>query len=140
MFEEQFHQHCPNMPVHKGREFVRHPAHIAIEVQATNSAKNIEYLDNVSLGGMALHSDVCWEPGSVLNIRVPVTQPPIELTGKVVWCHQHKEHFDVGIQFIESNNKVEIGNMVDEVCQVEMYKQMIIELVNDPIFWDEMFV
>ncbi len=126
-------------PNDEGRRFVRHPTHIPIEVQATDSV-NTEYLDNVSLGGMAFNSNNYWEQGSVLNIRIPDAQSSIDLVGKVVWCRKHKKHFDVGIQFMCPSNNPAVKAMVDEVCQVEMYKKMIVSLVTEPSFLDDELV
>jgi len=113
------------------REFVRHPTHIPIEVQATDTV-NMEYLNNVSLGGMAFDSNVYWEQGSTLIIRIPNAHSSAEFIGKVVWCQEHNKHFEVGIQFMNSvNNNTAISKMVDDVCQFEMYKNIILALLGD---------
>ncbi|RKZ40753.1 MAG: PilZ domain-containing protein [Gammaproteobacteria bacterium] len=115
---------------HDGRHFMRHPTHIPIEVkQVTESSVNKEFLKDVSLGGLAFESDIPWEVGSIINIRVLIA-PPIELAGKVVWCHEVKKDFEVGVEFIEKNNAIE-NEMVEEVCQIEMYQQMINSMIDE---------
>jgi hypothetical protein len=132
------------------RHFVRHPTNIPIEiiqttnsvqttnfVQTTNSVTNKEYLNNVSLGGLAFQSDILLEKGSLITIRVLVDSP-IELTGKVTWCKQCEKHFDIGVKFT-GDNKLLRDDMVEEVCQIEMYRKMINTLVADVLYeqWEE---
>lgn len=109
---------------HDGREFARHPAHIPIEVKPLKGKTVIyeESLKDVSLGGLAFHSDTSWEVGSVITISLQI-KPLIELNGEVVWCRPQKNHFDVGVQFIgtEHFSKEEL----EEVCQIEMYQRLI---------------
>jgi Tfp pilus assembly protein PilZ len=109
---------------HDGRQFVRHPAHIPIEVKPLKEETVIyeECLKDVSLGGLAFHSDTSWEVGSVITISLQI-KPLIELNGKVVWSRPHKNHFDVGVKFIGTDNfsKKEL----EEVCQIEIYQQLI---------------
>jgi hypothetical protein len=113
------------MIIHEGRQYVRHPTSIPIEVwEFSQTEHNIQELDNVGLGGLAFKSEVAWEIGSLIAVRV-LMEPLIVLRGKVVWCHNQGDHFEVGVQFLELQNEV-----VEEVCQIEAYKQMLREIAT----------
>lgn len=121
----------------EGRQFVRHSTDIPIEViQNADSAMNMQHMNNVSLGGLAFQSESYWERGSFLTVRV-LLNPPIEITGKVVWCHQVGSYFEVGIEFMEKNYLFS-DDMVEEVCQIEMYKKILVELAEDVSYeWED---
>lgn len=113
------------------RQFIRHPAHIPIEVrQLTDSKANTDQLNNISLGGLAFQSETCWEPSTLIAVKV-LLNPPIELEGRVVWCHQREENYcDVGVEFLETKHPSE-KEIVEEVCQIEAYKKMLMNLAED---------
>jgi hypothetical protein len=118
------------MRMREGRQFIRHPAQIPIEIGAvTDSSYNLQQMNNVSLGGLAFKSECYWEPGVIISIRVP-TNKSINLIGKVVWCQQQGKYFDVGVQFIGSPNANSQDDLVEEVCQIEIYKKMLVELAQ----------
>ena len=59
------------MIIHEGRQYVRHPTSIPIEVwEFSQTEHNIQELDNVGLGGLAFKSEVAWEIGSLIAVRV----------------------------------------------------------------------
>jgi Tfp pilus assembly protein PilZ len=120
---EEFVGH-PTHIQHDGRQFVRHPAHIPIEVKPLKGETVIyeESLTNVSLGGLAFHSDTSWEVGSVITISLQI-KPLIELNGEVVWCCPEKNHFEVGVKFMGTDNLSK--KELEEVCQIEMYQRLI---------------
>lgn len=114
------------MIMHEGRKYVRHPASVPIEVwEFSQTDHNIQQLNNVGLGGLAFESEVAWEIDSLIAIRV-LMEPLIVLRGKVVWCHNKGDHlFEVGVQFWELQDEV-----VEEVCQIEIYQKLIREMVS----------
>lgn len=105
------------------RQFTRHPSHVPLEVwQETESVHRQLHLNDVSLGGVAFQSDICWKPNTIIRLRVLVEQPT-ELAGRVVWCRQNGKRFNVGVELIEANSDSE--DMVEQVRQIEMYQKMI---------------
>ncbi len=113
------------MIMHEGRKYVRHPTSVPIEVwEFSQTEHNIQQLNNVGLGGLAFDSKAAWEIGSLIAIRV-LMEPLIILRGKVVWCHNKGDHFEVGVQFLELQKEV-----VEEVCQIELYQKLIREIVS----------
>ncbi|MEK8016028.1 MAG: PilZ domain-containing protein [Candidatus Parabeggiatoa sp.] len=117
--------------MHDERQYVRHPTDIAVEVREINESEmNLEHLKNVSFGGVAFESDRCWKRGSIIAIQVLV-EPAIEIKGKVAWCKEYDKHFEVGVQLIDTTNGSSRDNLVDEVCQVERYKQMLADIIEN---------
>lgn len=113
------------MIMHEGRKYVRHPTSVPIEVwEFSQTEHNIQQLNNVGLGGLAFDSEAAWEIGSLIAVRVLI-EPIIILRGKVVWCHNKGDHFEVGVQFLELQKEV-----VEEVCQIEIYQKLIREIVS----------
>jgi Tfp pilus assembly protein PilZ len=111
------------MITHEGRQYIRHPTSIPIEVWEFSQIKhNIQQLDNVGLGGLAFKSETAWQIDSLIAIRV-LMKPLITLRGKVVWCHNQGDYFEIGVQFLELQDKV-----VEEVCQIETYLQLLREI------------
>jgi len=109
------------------RQFIRHPTDMPIEYDIEDVAVNKnEYLNNISHGGLSFQSNICIEPGSVIDIRIPVREPAFKAKGIVLWCRKNDGHYDVGVEFKEG--KTEYGvRMVEQVCYIEHYKREILE-------------
>lgn len=116
----------------KERKFIRHPTAIPIEVRQIDlSPANYQLLCNIGVGGLAFESDTFLEKGTIIGIRIMVS-PTFEMLGKVAWCRPHDTHFDVGVEFMGKNEgSKEKEQMVDEVCQVEMYKNILAGIAGD---------
>jgi hypothetical protein len=118
------------------RAFVRHPAEIPIEVsQEENLVGKRQNMSNVSMGGMAFESNTYWKPGTLISICVMV-HCVIQLHGEVVWCQKNADHFDVGVRFLNSSTE-DTDGMVEEVCQIEMYKKMLVDLAQQMSIGEE---
>jgi hypothetical protein len=113
----------------KEREYVRHPTDIPIEVDYDLSgivADKVDYLSNVSFGGLSFQSLKNLETGAVINISIPLVKPVFHIRGRVVWCKRANEHFDVGVEFIEPE-RIFKARMVEQVCHIEHYKKEVLE-------------
>jgi c-di-GMP-binding flagellar brake protein YcgR len=121
-----------NIVHHENRQYYRHPSHIPIEVWQPDSAHHLEQLNNVSLGGIAFESDSPWEPNSIISFNVQMVNQSHQFTGKVVWCRkrEHDNYFEVGVQFLENNNSQQ-EDLVDEVCDFEIYKRMLFGFLDE---------
>jgi hypothetical protein len=135
--QRQFTRYSTHVPIEvwhtkptlKQKQFYRHPSDVPIKVwQEPESVHRKLQLNNVSLGGVAFQSDICWKPNTIIHLRVLV-EHPIELAGKVVWCRQNGKRFDVGVEFIEANSDSE--DMVEQVRHIEMYKKMMTHITED---------
>ncbi len=111
--------------MYEERKFTRYLTNLAIEIPlATESTLKRLRLKDVSLGGLAFESDIPWEIGVVIVIRV-LASPPFKLTGKVVRCRQNGERFDVGVKLVERKSaehqperyKKMLANIVETLCE-----------------------
>ncbi|MDM8566363.1 PilZ domain-containing protein [Candidatus Halobeggiatoa sp. HSG11] len=108
------------------RKFIRHPTHIPIKVGYVNDEylHNKEYLNNVSLGGIAFESDSYWKPDTIISINI--LNNTLQFNGKVAWCRQNKNYFDVGVEFITELDSTK--DVDKKEGQIESYKQMLIDI------------
>jgi len=108
--------------------FIRHPAEITIEVstrgQSTHDTHNTI---NLSIGGLAFRCDREFAPGDVVEIRVPFVRPPFEVEARVAWCKAREGHYEIGVEFLNPDD-VFMTRMVEQVCQIENYKQDILRI------------
>lgn len=110
----------------EGRQFIRHPTDIPIEVELENVVSNHrEYLHNISTGGLCFASRVQLPAGTVIRVRIPLVRPLFECDGRVVWCEGRETHYDVGVQFVQSSDFR--LRMVEQVCYIEHYKRDMLE-------------
>jgi len=112
------------------RRFYRHPTEIPIEVwDVKESDLHIQHLHDVSLGGLAFESETDWPKGSCIGVRL-LLNPPVELFGQVVWCRKTTEKFNIGVEFLGKNQNTK-ENMVDEVCEIERYKNVLMRMAEE---------
>jgi protein-tyrosine phosphatase len=109
----------------KNRQFIRHPTEIPIELWCmAKSCRECKRLSNVSLGGLAFESGInCWQPGTIIGIRIPQIDPSFKTTGRVVWCHKKTIGFgfEIGVELTEPNDAFRT-RMVEQICQIEHYR------------------
>lgn len=112
------------------RKYIRHPSDIPIEFKInTKASAQIKCLNNVSLGGLAFHTEEAIAPGLVMQVRIPFVSPPFEAFGKVVWCfvaEDGRSGFDVGIELMDQEDAFR-ARMIEQVCHIEHYKREIAE-------------
>jgi len=108
------------------RKFIRHPSDVPIEFSVENIKITRDTLSNISVGGLALRSYDRVEVGLLINVTVPIVNPPFLAKGRVAWCLKRKEYFDIGVQFVEKGDAYRI-RMVEQICHIEHYKKEILE-------------
>jgi hypothetical protein len=109
------------------RKFIRHPVDIPIEIHHLALATPREQkLNNISAGGLSLQADQYLEKGTIVDIRIPVSQPPFETKARVVWCEKKGKQFDIGLEFDEEKEAFR-ARMVEQVCYIQHYKKEIAE-------------
>ncbi len=106
-----------------GRNYIRHPSDIPIEVE-TESRDNSDglHMNNVSCGGLSFRSAEAVPQGLVITVRINVVDPPFEALGRVAWCHNVEGHYDIGVEFVSEEDSFR-ARMVEQVCHIEQYKQ-----------------
>jgi hypothetical protein len=109
------------------RHFIRHPADIPIEVcTADQRVHTKRHTHNVSLGGLAFHSDYPIDLGIIVNVRIPFVQPMFETKARVVWCSAYEDGFELGVAFLDAEDAFR-GRMVEQMCYIENYKKVVFE-------------
>lgn len=108
------------------RKYIRHPSDIPIEVEVEDHVEDHDMLNNISAGGLSFHSNIPIELNRVLTLRIPAVQPPFETRGKVMWCHETIEGYDVGIKLL-NRDQVYHARMVEQICHIEHYKRQVFQ-------------
>ncbi|HEX5127358.1 MAG TPA: PilZ domain-containing protein [Rhodocyclaceae bacterium] len=108
------------------RAYMRHPANMPIEIRCeTPSEVPKRRLKDVSLGGLSCSSTWPLLVDTIVNISIPVTQPPFELRGRVVWCVRHGQRFDLGIAFMDTDDAF-AARMIEQICHIENYRSEVL--------------
>jgi hypothetical protein len=105
------------------RRYIRHPSEIPIEVEAAaDMAGDAAALRNVSVGGICFHSATSFTPGDIIGIRIALIRPVFTARGRVVWSRAAGDGYDVGIEFIATEDAFR-ARMVEQVCHIEQYRR-----------------
>ncbi len=117
------------------RQFIRHPTGIPLKVwhsshhaleQAQQVQKHIKQsrqsLSNVSLGGLAFHSQHAFPMATPIKINIDLVNPPFEALCTVVWCQKKVDGYDIGVKFVDQDD-VEEARMVEQICHIEDYRK-----------------
>jgi len=105
--------------------FDRHPVNILIEVKTIDQLNHDTLsASNLSIGGLAFRCDSKFEPGNIVEIRIPFVSPPFEVEARVAWCTEREGHFEVGVEFLNQDDAF-MARMVEQVCHIENYKKEI---------------
>lgn len=106
-----------------GPERRKHPrimGRFIVSYRIINEADNIEISQtkNISMGGMLLTTNRCFEPGVnlALEIRLPFDPHPIMVIGRVIGCREIMKDmiYDTRIEFlsIDERHKKVIGETI----------------------------
>ena len=99
---------------YSGPERRRHPRIVgrfivSYRVLEEEDAIDISQTKNLSLGGMLLTTNRCFQPGTKLamQIRLPFDPQPIMLIGKILECREITSNllYDTRIQFISVDDR-----------------------------------
>lgn len=111
----------------EGRSFIRHPSDIPIQVNGGPELGTAPgRAQNVSLGGLAIEVEWCLEPGRIVELRIPSTDPPFESRGRVAWCREGERGYEMGVQFLAASDAYR-ARMVEQVCHIEQYRRDVLE-------------
>lgn len=111
------------MNAQQSREFIRHPSAIPLEVAPQSAQEQLNLrLNNVSLGGLSFDSPVELDEGSVIKIKIPSFKPVFKVDAIVQWCKQIKDHFELGVKFLDQDDAFRV-RMIEQVCHIEEYRK-----------------
>ncbi len=104
------------------RKYSRHSLDIPIEIQMDEvAASELEYLIDISAGGLCFKSKIELKKGKKIHIKIPLIKPIFEAEGEVIWSKKRNDHYDVGIRFVQNIDSFRI-RMVEQVCHIQQYK------------------
>lgn len=111
------------------REFIRHPSSIPVQLmkQDTDIKSGLNTLNNVSFGGVSCMCSEPVETGKSVTMTIECVDPSFEIVGNVVWCKPNGDMYEVGVEFIVSNDKMFLFRMVEQVCHIEHYRNELLE-------------
>ncbi len=100
---------------------MRHPADIPIEV-SPDGKQATAY--SIGSGGLAFRTLREFEPGTLVNVRIPYVSPAFDTEARVVWCRPGNGGFELGVEFLSSDDAFK-ARMVEQLCHIENYRQAV---------------
>jgi len=105
------------------RQFIRHPADIPIEIDAT-AGSPVPELTDIGYGGLCFTSPCPLRIGKVIRIRIDIIRPALELPARVVWNRQRDDGYEIGVEFTGKQDAYR-ARMVEQICHIEHYRQEV---------------
>ena len=111
------------------RKYIRHPTDVPIQVTLDlvdddGDDSDDETLTNVSLGGLSFVSEQPLQVGQIVRVSIPVLKQDNHLSGKIVWCEQSPNGYEIGIEF-EGSKDVFRLRMIEQICHIEHYRKEV---------------
>jgi hypothetical protein len=102
-----------------------------VDVAIHISPQSADVLEDISMsdigeGGISFYTNVIFEQGSALSIKIPHVRPPFEALCVVCWQKDKGKKFEVGVHFIDEDSRFR-ARMVEQVCHIEDYRRKAIE-------------
>ncbi len=111
------------------REFIRHPVSVPFQLQQLDG--ELQYgpttLNNVSIGGVSCQASDPVEKGKTVKLKIESINPDFEITGKTVWCRIKDDHYEIGIEFILTEDKAFLLKMIEQICHIEDYRNKVLQ-------------
>jgi len=119
------------------RTYLRHPVDIPIQIfpQTLHPIKQAPLRD-VGKGGLAFRTNVVFEPGAHLIVRIDHVDPVFEAVGVVRWTAEKAGAYEVGVEFLDDDTAFQV-RMVEQVCQIQKYHQQCIESEGQGISYEQ---
>lgn len=107
------------------RKFFRHPVEIPIQIfpQELNTGEHMP-MSNIGVGGIAFRTNVFFEEGARLKVRIPHLHPPFEAIGVVCRHRSIDDQLEIGLMFLDEDTAFR-ARMVEQVCQIEKYQKQL---------------
>lgn len=124
------------------RKFIRHPSEIPLEycVSSEPPVCNMDFIHNISRGGLSFHSICYIKPQQWLHIYIPVHENYFEADAQVKWCTKREnttdDDYDIGVSFTNSNTAF-CAKMVEQICYIEQYKRQVKHLEGRELSSDQ---
>ena len=104
------------------RHYFRHPGDIPIQIfPEIGDSRDCVAGANLSEGGLAFRTNVCFMEGTCLRVAIPHIRPPFESICQVCWHRPVDDTFEIGVRFLDGES-VFRARMVEQVCYIEHYR------------------
>jgi len=119
------------------REYIRHAAKVPLEVapQSAREQLNLQ-VNNVSAGGLSFDSPIEFHTNAIIKIKIPSIKPVFKVSAVVQWCKRIKDHFELGVRFLDSNDAFRV-RMVEQVCHIGQYREETIQRTGRRMTWNK---
>ena len=107
------------------RSFIRHSASMPIKIESSQNGSQVQYLQNVSAGGLCFHSDYYLPQGVSIKINIPNLENPFSENCTVTWCQKVNGQYDVGVTFDDYQTVFRI-RMIEQLCYIEDYRKEVL--------------
>jgi hypothetical protein len=109
------------------REYLRHPSNIPVDVEVIEEPGVCPaQACDVSVAGLCCQVETPVKPGCDIRFRVPSLSFDYTGLGRVVWCRRRGQQYQLGIEFCSGRDAYR-ARMVEQVCQIEAYRQQVAE-------------
>jgi hypothetical protein len=107
------------------RNYIRHSTFIPIHVIAGEQLRDMTETLNLSTGGLSFVTHKTFKVGDIIDFKIPVVKPDYQGRAVVVWLRKQAfSEFEVGVRFTSDDDFFRT-RMVEQVCQIEEYRQHI---------------
>lgn len=111
----------------KVRQYIRHPVDIPLEYVITGeSFEKRDFAKNISIGGICFQTEEKLSSGLILVVTIPSIDEKFEGIGRVVWCLERHDRFEVGIEFVDEEDAYR-ARLIEQICYIKKYQKDILE-------------
>jgi hypothetical protein len=109
------------------RKYIRHPVEIPLEYVITGeSFEKRKYSQNISIGGICFRSEEKLTSGLILLIKIPSIDSKFEGVGRVIWCLDKENCFEIGVEFVDEEDAYR-ARLIEQICYIKKYQKDILE-------------
>ena len=109
------------------RKYIRHPADIPINYSINDlGEESNKNLKNISDGGMCFQSLASVNKGTVIDISIPMLKSKSHISGKVIWCLQNRDSYEIGIKFRSESDEF-TARLIEQISHIKHYQNKILK-------------
>ncbi|MDH3451762.1 MAG: PilZ domain-containing protein [Gammaproteobacteria bacterium] len=103
--------------------FIQHPDAVAARLCITSDHDSLG-MDLIAhgQGGVCVPSQLGYQPGTPLQVRVCVSDRELRYHGLVLWRRARRQAFELGLGFATDDAAFR-ARMVEQLCHIEAYRQ-----------------
>lgn len=111
------------------RKYVRQVTGIPVAVTldySDNISADDDTITNISLGGLALVAEDPIDIDESVQVRCPILDNDVQLSGKVVWCKKSRQGYEIGLNFGDPA-EIERMKVIDQIVEIEKFRKLVAE-------------